>query len=432
MLVAPDRKAVVAVCAGYNQVGVNLVRLDAQRQTQFIPLEEAFNGLAFSRDGKQFYVSGGDRGTVYVFDYADGKAALNREVHLKHAESSVFLAGMAVHPSTGVLYICNEANHEIWAVAPDTMRVEKSIEVGQHPHCCLMGGDGRHLYVSNWGGRSVSVVDTAKARRVRDVPVGVRPNDMALAPDGRLFVACSGDNTVHVIATEKLEQVGPDASPAQRLWEAEREIISTSLYPQSPEGSTPCGVAVSPDGRTLFVANADNNAVMVADISGGLMEEAKDRGEMISLVERIHSHRLVSQRGGRVARQPVRVGGQRQGSRVAREQPAAEQAVGQKASRHPLRSSGQDVRGLDLVYRQARHRADGRLHCAGAAQFAVSSRAIHAGAACERHRHSRESRRSLPDQVRALHHQGEPHLRPGSSATCRTPAASPSATAIPS
>ena len=32
---------------------------------------------------------------------------------------------------------------------------------------------------------------------------------MALAPDGRLFVACSGDNTVHVIDTKIVEKSHP-------------------------------------------------------------------------------------------------------------------------------------------------------------------------------------------------------------------------------
>ena len=284
ILIAPDKKATIAVCAGYNKQGVNVVGLDAKREVQFITLKEAFNGLAFSRDGKKFYVSGGDSGVIYIFNYADGKASLDREVKPDADASHVFLAGIAVHPSTGALYVCNEANHEIWMLKPDTLAREQTIPVGQHPHSCAVGGDGKHLYVSNWGSRSVSVIDMKKGQRLRDITVGVRPNDMALAPDGRLFVACSGDNTVHVITTGKLEKAGPDASPARPLWAGTREIISTSLYPQSPEGSTPCGVAVSADGKTLFIANADNNDVMVVDISGDLMEEAKDRGEKIALV----------------------------------------------------------------------------------------------------------------------------------------------------
>ncbi len=284
IVVAPDKKAALAVCAGYNQQGVNVVSLDAKRESQFIKLNQAFNGLAFSRDGKKFYVSGGDSGAIYIFNYADGKVALDREVKPDAEASRIFLAGLAVHPSTGALYVCNEANHEVWLLNPDTLAREQTIAVGQHPHSCAIGADGKHLYVSNWGSRSVSVIDMNQGERLRDITVGVRPNDLALAPDGRLFVACSGDNSVHVIGTGKLEKAGPDASPARPLWAGTREIISTSLYPQSPEGSTPCSVAVSADGKTLFVANADNNDVMVVDISGSLMEEAKERGEKIALV----------------------------------------------------------------------------------------------------------------------------------------------------
>src|SRR5690348_7355935 len=40
MAIAPDRKAVVAVCAGYREAGVNIVSLDSKRERQFIPLKE--------------------------------------------------------------------------------------------------------------------------------------------------------------------------------------------------------------------------------------------------------------------------------------------------------------------------------------------------------------------------------------------------------
>jgi DNA-binding beta-propeller fold protein YncE len=75
---------------------------------------------------------------------------------------------------------------------------------------------------------------------------------MVISSDGkRLFVACASSAAVWVYDTcagEALEQ------------------ISTSLYPQAPPTATPNSVALSPDGRTLIVANADDNAVAVVDV----------------------------------------------------------------------------------------------------------------------------------------------------------------------
>jgi len=295
MVISPDKKRLVAVSGGFSDTGLTLYDLATQKVTQFLPLKESFNGLVFSRDGRRIFVSGGDTGLVHVFNYADGTATPAPPVApaasagavpsaAETADAPVFLAGLAIHPSTGRIYVCNEANHEIWVLHPDTLAREAVIPTGQHPHSCLVGADRKHLYVTNWGSRSVTIIDLAKNRRVRDLTVGLRPNDLALAPDGRLFVACSGDNTVHVINTGKVETEGEAASPARRLWEGTREVISTSLYPQSLEGSTPAALAVSPDGHTLFVANADNNNVMVVDISNRLTEEARERGDIISLV----------------------------------------------------------------------------------------------------------------------------------------------------
>ena len=285
MIVSPDKKMLLAVCAGYNDTGLALYDIATQKVAQFLPLKECWNGLSFTKDGRRILVSGGDTGIVHVFDYAGGKATPASPVKPGGADTDlVFLAGIAVHPVTGKIYVCNEGNHEVWVLNPDTFVREAVIPTGQHPHSCLIGGDRRHLYVTDWGSRAVTVIDTTTNRRVRDITVGIRPNDLALAPDGRLFIACSGDNTVHVIKTGKLEAPGEPASAARPLWQGTREVISTSLYPQSLEGSTPDAVAVSPDGRTLFVANADNNSVMVVDISDRLNEEVRDRGESISIV----------------------------------------------------------------------------------------------------------------------------------------------------
>ena len=285
LVVAPDGKRLLAAHGGFNQHGLTVFDIASRKQTQFLQLPRSWNGLVFSSDGKQCFVSGGNSGQVHVFNYADGAAKFDRSVKPESDSQEVFLAGMAVHPGTGKLYVCNEATDETWVLDSKTLTLERSIRVGEHPPSCVLGADRQHLYVSNWGGRTVSIVDTEKGRRVRDIAVGLRPNDMAMAPDGRLFVACAGDNTVHVIQTRTAETAEPEASPTRRLPEGSREIISTSLYPDSPEGSTPNGVAVSPNGRTLFVANADNNCVMVVDISNSISEEARKHRESVSVVE---------------------------------------------------------------------------------------------------------------------------------------------------
>jgi len=186
MVIAPDKRALVAVHGGFNQHGVTLADVAGRKEAQFLPLAKAWNGLTFSGDGKRFFVSGGDSGEIHEFSYADGKAAFVRSVKPSVDEEEIFLAGMAMLPRNEKLCVCNEANNEVWVVNANTLALEKRIAVGQHPHSCVLGEDKRHLYVSNWGSRNVSVVDMERGRRVREINVGIRPNDMTIAPDGRL------------------------------------------------------------------------------------------------------------------------------------------------------------------------------------------------------------------------------------------------------
>ncbi len=267
LIVSPDGKFLLAVSGGYNNTGLTILNTAEKRLVQFVHLKQSWNGLAFTKDGKRLLVSGGGSGLIHVFKYENGIVTAEKPVRPVPGSKNVFVAAIVVHPVTGKVYVCNEGEHEILVLNASTLALESRIGVGQHPHTCVLGAGNINLYVSNWGSRSVSIVDTQKGRRLQDMLVGLRPNDMALARDGRLFVACSGDNTVHVIDTKLLEKVTPEATPKRRPREAAREIISTSLYPDSPEGSAPDAVAVSPDGNTLFVANADNNNVAVVNIA---------------------------------------------------------------------------------------------------------------------------------------------------------------------
>ena len=96
----------------------------------------------------------------------------------------------------------------------------------------------------------MAILDSATLATVATANVGTTPNEMVWAPNGRLFVSCSGSNSVSIIENGKTV-----------------ETIKTSLSPKDPVGSTPIAVAITPDSKTLYVANADNNDVAVVDVS---------------------------------------------------------------------------------------------------------------------------------------------------------------------
>jgi YVTN family beta-propeller protein len=83
----------------------------------------------------------------------------------------------------------------------------------------------------------------------------MNPNDIKLSSDGRLFVACSNDNTVYVIDTHSFQVI---------------ERLSTALTPLAPEGSTPDALAIDNARKLLYIANADNNSIAVAHIENRL------------------------------------------------------------------------------------------------------------------------------------------------------------------
>src|SRR3954471_8013281 len=112
MIVSPDKRMLVTVSGGFNDTGITLLDIKTRKVAQFLPLKECWNGLAFSRDGKRIFVSGGDTGLVHVFDYKNGSATPAKAVKPLESDAAVFLAGIAVHPTNGTVYVCNEGNHE--------------------------------------------------------------------------------------------------------------------------------------------------------------------------------------------------------------------------------------------------------------------------------------------------------------------------------
>ncbi len=260
-----DSKHVLVGTSGYNKHNLYLVDISGEggEQVAGATSRESWYGLAVDEPAGKVWWSGGGYGNLHTFDLRDGVFTRTspteptaREVRQEAAragqapaeEIKSFLSGVARDEARGLLYSLDVNAGKLNAISLKDGST-KVLEVGGRPYDIVVGP--KQLYVSDWAGRQVLVIDPADFRVVAKIPVGEHPNQMVLHEDGRLFVACASSNTVSVISTKRGVVV---------------ETIFTALFPKAPEGSTPEALALDPDGETLYVANSDNNCIAVIDV----------------------------------------------------------------------------------------------------------------------------------------------------------------------
>jgi YVTN family beta-propeller protein len=268
MVVSPDDRVVIAVTSGFQPHGLNVFDTKTHERVQQIGLPSTWLGMSWSSNGQRLYVSGGNRSgevnvadpvaPIYEFTYANDR--LSEKPADKFVETIdpklVWWSGVAYLNSRHWLYAANRGTgmdpSNVVVFDAETHQIVTRIPVEVTPYQIVLSQDGTHLFVSNWSSESVSVIDTSINRVITTLHVGMNPNDMKLSSDGRLFVACSNDNTVYVIDTHTLQV---------------SERLSTTLTPHAPEGSTPDALAIDNERKLLYIANADNDSIAVADIA---------------------------------------------------------------------------------------------------------------------------------------------------------------------
>jgi len=115
------------------------------------------------------------------------------------------------------------------------------------PEAIAASRDGRTLFIALADARQLAFFDVASNKVARTIGLPASPTALALGPDGRrLYVTCSAvKSTVAVIDT------------------ADGKIVDSI-----PVGHTAHGVAVTSDGKRLYVCNRFNNDVSVIETAG--------------------------------------------------------------------------------------------------------------------------------------------------------------------
>lgn len=259
MVLAPGNTKLVVLLNGWRQQGIQVVDRASGQISQTISLPAVFLGLVFSPDGKSLYVSGGNQDVIYRFDWTGDRATLADSivvgVRAKGEDGSRYPAGIGISPDGRSLYVAENLGDSLAVIDLDTRKVVQTFSTQRYPYGVAVAPDGS-VYVSAWGGSTVSVFNPAGNGLLADVgqiPAGRHPSALMLNASGsRLFVASGSTDKIAVVDTKSRAVIATlsDASPAG-----------------TGEGSTPDALALSPDGKRLFVAEADNNAVAVFDLT---------------------------------------------------------------------------------------------------------------------------------------------------------------------
>jgi YVTN family beta-propeller protein len=275
---SPDGSRMLSVSSGAARLNsADLFDVGSRRRVASLsydavedPGQGVFYGVVFSPDGLRAWASGGGQDVVHAYAVEGDRLRETGTIAVPG-----FPAGLAYGrtPQGDRIYVANnlsgpgiEGNppgRSVTVIDPATNAVTGTIYLGaaRQPLDVTFERTGRKAYVTNWMGRSVSVVDTALQWRVRDVLLSPRtrplqadhPSAIAANPvRNEVYTANANSDTVSVIRTTR-----PD-----RLV----ETIDVRLSPIARPGASPSGVAVSPDGRTLYVSLAGENAVAVVDL----------------------------------------------------------------------------------------------------------------------------------------------------------------------
>jgi DNA-binding beta-propeller fold protein YncE len=230
-------------------------------------------GLGFSRDGRHLYATGG--GNDQVYDYAVSGQRLRLKARWSSSQrhplsagvrrtplngylgnAFAYSRGLAVQPDGSAVVVTNEQGSTVAALSTkdgsllwETPLGGPAVAGGAYPGAVVLSADGSRAYVTAQGLNAVATVETTAGALVGLTPVGDHP--VAVTRVGStLLVANANDDSLSIVDTTS-------SLPQQAAQ------LSTHLVAGESNGSTPDAVAADPARGLVYVALANDNAVMV-------------------------------------------------------------------------------------------------------------------------------------------------------------------------
>jgi DNA-binding beta-propeller fold protein YncE len=200
--------------------------------------------IAIAPDGETAYVVNreGSQGGIVPVALAGG--AVGTEIQVAKAYA------IAIAPDGSKAYVLSSYGEEAGWVTPIELpagTAGTAIPVGKGPRAIAIAPDGATAYVVNAGETPVTVtpvdLSTGKAGTVIKVPETVYADGLAVAPDG---------SSAYVAVQESSGSAQPNADAIVPIDLAAGE--AGTPIPDGESNEPPGGVAISPDAKTVYVA----------------------------------------------------------------------------------------------------------------------------------------------------------------------------------
>jgi DNA-binding beta-propeller fold protein YncE len=324
MAVSPDKRYIVTINAGYgtfeSEYKQSLAVMDTQtgtvtdfpddRTEARSAKQTLYSGLAFSRDGGHVYASmgsltdpaGGKDGAtgngIIVYSFNAGKVAPERFISLplqqlasgrktrlieeRDGDKAIpFPAAIAVVGQSGSekLLIAGNLSDNVLLVDPANGQIVKCFDLsesdavpGTYPVALAITPDGEHAYVALWNASEIVELDLAKGTIGRKLTLlkptsavapGTHPCAFEFSPDGK---------TLYVALANRDAVAEVNISPGKFFVKG---YFDTRLLGQTYFGAEPVALAVNAEGTRLYVANMGSDSIAVLDPAKLTAKEAK-------------------------------------------------------------------------------------------------------------------------------------------------------------
>src|SRR5882762_2266741 len=242
-----------------NQASGKVTVIDAA--TDSIVATVDFTTLGFSAHPKPHHIVVEPDGSYWYVSLVGDNAVvkLDRSNHVVAKAETVTPGLLAIDPTSDLLYATRSmsavnAPARVAVINRKTMTPEEVEVLVPRPHGLAVAPDGKHAYVASLGANQIAVYDAKREHvGIVDVPGGDTSQvivALAVSPDGRTLVA-TAQLTGKLLVFDLADPAKPKL--VQR--------VVTGDWPWLV-AFTPDGIAISGDGRLVFVANHNTDNVM--------------------------------------------------------------------------------------------------------------------------------------------------------------------------